>query len=345
MTTVILFSTPQKPTHASIIPILDAFDIPKYEMCVGSYIQFDTKPKLIVTCIQEIVGDPGSPNDLISNRYNVLHRLMVMSFPKLVARTVVFIAENVIETRIPPAKFDDMCTMMKLAARERFSVTVNVVPVSAVYVETSLMSYPLTFSRDWIPIVNIDLFNSIVASLDMTSRLPPKDQLLTAFTLTPFTKLRAVILGQDPYPTPGHAHGLSFSVQDGVSIPPSLRNIFKAIKKFDPAYEVPESGNLTHWASQGVLLLNCALTVEERKAGSDVKLWEQFTDELISHISAYAPKVIFMLWGNFAKSKEKFIDASKHTILKYSHPSPLAGTTFDCNHFQILTRMYPDIKL
>jgi uracil-DNA glycosylase len=135
-----------------------------------------------------------------------------------------------------------------------------------------------------------------------------------------------VILGQDPYHGPGQAHGLSFSVQDGVKLPPSLKNIHKELKLEYPDFEIPASGNLTHWAEQGVLLLNSILTVEASKPASHSKIgWEKFTDSIISHLSDKREGIIFLLWGNFARSKKTLIDPSRHHILEAPHPSPFSA--------------------
>lgn len=154
---------------------------------------------------------------------------------------------------------------------------------------------------------------------------PPTDFVYTAFNKTAFEDVKVVILGQDPYHADGQAHGLSFSVPDGVKFPPSLRNIFKEYKS-DLNLEIPLSGNLTAWADRGVLLLNATLTVRAHKAGSHQKKgWEPFTDAIIQTISDKKEHVVFVLWGNFAQSKSKFIDEKKHGIIKSVHPSPLSA--------------------
>jgi len=143
-----------------------------------------------------------------------------------------------------------------------------------------------------------------------------------------------VILGQDPYHGPGQAMGLSFSVPDGVRTPASLRNIYKELHN-DVGMEVPNHGNLTKWAEQGVFLLNAMLTVEARKAGSHKKIgWQTFTNAVIKAISDHHEGIVFLLWGNFAKGKKEFIDQMKHHVLESVHPSPLAGNGFQGNkHF------------
>lgn len=154
---------------------------------------------------------------------------------------------------------------------------------------------------------------------------PPSDLIFSAFTKTAFEDVKVVILGQDPYHGEGQAHGLSFSVPEGVKFPPSLRNIFKELNS-DLGIEIPLYGNLNAWAEQGVLLLNATLTVRAHKAGSHQKKgWEQFTDSVIQTISDNKEHVVFVLWGNFAQSKSKFIDEEKHCIVKSVHPSPLSA--------------------
>jgi uracil-DNA glycosylase len=157
---------------------------------------------------------------------------------------------------------------------------------------------------------------------------PPGQKIFSAFDFTPFEQVKVVILGQDPYHGTGQAHGLSFSVPDGVSPPPSLVNMFKELRD-DLGIPVPKKGNLEKWAKQGVLLLNATLTVQASVAGSHQgKGWEQFTDAVIRKISEERKGVVFLLWGKFAQSKEKLIDATKHFVLKAAHPSPLAGGAF-----------------
>ncbi len=163
---------------------------------------------------------------------------------------------------------------------------------------------------------------------------PPGSLIFNAFNLTPFDAVKVVILGQDPYHGLGQAHGLSFSVPDGVKVPPSLVNIFKEIHA-DLGLPIAKTGNLTKWAEQGVLLLNATLTVRENQAGSHQnKGWESFTDAVIKTLSDQKSGLVFLLWGNYAKNKVPLIDASKHLILTAPHPSPLArGGFFNCKHF------------
>ena len=154
---------------------------------------------------------------------------------------------------------------------------------------------------------------------------PPGKMLFNAFNYCPFNEVKVVILGQDPYHGQGQAHGLSFSVQDGVPLPPSLENIYKELVS-DLEIPIPTSGNLTHWAKQGVLLLNTVLSVREKEPQSHQnKGWEFFTDAVIRAISERAEPVVFILWGSPAQKKEAIIDSGKHFILKSVHPSPLSA--------------------
>ncbi len=174
---------------------------------------------------------------------------------------------------------------------------------------------------------------------------PPGSLIFNAFNCTPFTDVKVVLLGQDPYHGLGQAHGLCFSVPYGVPKPPSLLNICKELQN-DLGLPIPKTGNLTPWAKQGVLLLNATLTVRENQAGSHQKKgWEHFTDAIIRKLSDKKSHLVFLLWGNFAIEKEKLIDTSKHSILKTLHPSPLSASRgfFGCKHFsktnEILKRM------
>lgn len=163
---------------------------------------------------------------------------------------------------------------------------------------------------------------------------PKKTEVFSAFKLTDFENVKVVILGQDPYHGPNQAHGLSFSVNYGIKIPPSLANIYKELKS-DIDFAIPSHGNLTSWANQGVLLLNATLTVRAGEPGSHQKKgWETFTDAVIKLISDKKENCVFLLWGNFAKSKINLIDLDKHLVLTAAHPSPLAGGAFfGCKHF------------
>ena len=182
-------------------------------------------------------------------------------------------------------------------------------------------------------------FESLVAYLHEEKAagktiFPPGRQIFKAFDMTPVKDVKVVILGQDPYHGPGQAHGLSFSVPLGVTAPPSLKNIFKEIES-DLGVRMSGCPNLEKWASQGVLLLNAVLTVRSGEAASHSKIgWEQFTDAVIKYISDNCEGVVFMLWGNFARTKSALIDHSRHHVLEAAHPSPLArGAFFGCRHF------------
>lgn len=182
-----------------------------------------------------------------------------------------------------------------------------------------------------------EYFSEIKAALkeqkgDGKKIYPPGKLIFNAFNTTPFHEVKVVILGQDPYHGPGEAMGLCFSVPKEVRVPPSLRNIFKEIKQ-DLGITPPSHGDLTSWAKQGVFLLNTILTVEHKQAGSHRKIgWHHFTDAVIQKISDELDGVVFLLWGNFAKTKIPLIDETKHHILSSAHPSPLAGNRFFGNH-------------
>ncbi len=164
---------------------------------------------------------------------------------------------------------------------------------------------------------------------------PPGSMIFNAFNKTPPDRLKVVILGQDPYHNPGQAHGLSFSVPDGVKPPPSLINIYKEIAA-DIGLELPRKGNLEKWADQGVLLLNAVLTVRANEPGSHAKIgWMEFTDAVIRAISERKEHIVFLLWGRFAHEKQVLIDETKHLVLKAAHPSPFSADKgfFGCRHF------------
>ena len=164
---------------------------------------------------------------------------------------------------------------------------------------------------------------------------PPGRLIFNAFDTTPIDKVKVVILGQDPYHGPNQAHGLCFSVQNGVPTPPSLVNIFKELQD-DIGIRIPNHGNLTHWAEQGVFLLNASLTVRAGEPMSHAKIgWSVFTDSVIKKISDEKEHVVFMLWGKFAQEKRVLIDETKHLILRSVHPSPLSAHAgfFGCKHF------------
>lgn len=164
---------------------------------------------------------------------------------------------------------------------------------------------------------------------------PPGKLIFNAFEQTPFDQVKVVLMGQDPYHNDGQAHGLCFSVPNGIPFPPSLLNIFKEIKD-DIGINIPPSGDLTKWAQQGVLLLNATLTVRAHEANSHANIgWMNFTDAVIKKISDEKEGIIFLLWGRFAQSKQILIDATKHHVLKAAHPSPLSAHNgfFGCKHF------------
>jgi uracil-DNA glycosylase len=164
---------------------------------------------------------------------------------------------------------------------------------------------------------------------------PPGSQIFAAFQNTPFSKVKVVILGQDPYHGPGQANGLCFSVAPGVRQPPSLQNIFKEIEQ-DLGIPIPSTGDLSPWTEQGVLLLNATLTVRARSAGSHQNQgWEPFTDAIIQLLSQEREGLVFLLWGKFARSKTAFIDTQKHHVLEAPHPSPFSAHSgfFGCKHF------------
>mgnify|MGYP003502979607 FL=1 len=165
---------------------------------------------------------------------------------------------------------------------------------------------------------------------------PPEADVFNAFRYTAFADLKVVIIGQDPYHGPNQAHGLSFSVREGVAIPPSLRNMYKELALEYPEFQQPKHGCLESWARQGVLLLNTVLTVVANEANSHRHLgWDQFTDRVISAISAHATPVVFLLWGSHAIKKQALIDGSKHFVLTAPHPSPLSAHRgfLGCGHF------------
>lgn len=181
-----------------------------------------------------------------------------------------------------------------------------------------------------------ELQNFVASTYRDNECFPAKENIFSAFNSCDFKDVKVVILGQDPYHDNGQAHGLSFSVLDGVKQPPSLVNIFKELAT-DIDYTIPTSGDLSHWAKQGVLLLNATLTVEAHKVGSHQKKgWEKFTDAVIQKISEERENVVFLLWGGYAKKKGAKIDAEKHCVLTSGHPSPLSanrGYWFGNCHF------------
>lgn len=174
-----------------------------------------------------------------------------------------------------------------------------------------------------------------------TTVYPPGRLIFNAFNLCPFDRVKVVIIGQDPYHGPGQAHGLCFSVNDGIAFPPSLQNIFKEIQA-DLGKPIPTSGNLTRWAEQGVLMLNATLTVRAHAAGSHQRRgWEEFTDAAIRALNNEREHLVFILWGVYAQKKGAFIDRSRHLVLTSAHPSPLsAHNGFFGNHHFSLTNDY-----
>ena len=164
---------------------------------------------------------------------------------------------------------------------------------------------------------------------------PPKDQIFSAFDLSSFNNTKVIILGQDPYHNEGQAHGLSFSVPEGVSIPPSLRNIYQELES-DLNIKPEKNGDLTRWATQGVLLLNSVLTVERNSPGSHAKSgWVDFTDTVIDILNEQKHNLVFLLWGAYAQQKSELIDQNKHLVLTAAHPSPFSAHKgfFGCKHF------------
>ncbi|MFL0352659.1 uracil-DNA glycosylase [Xanthomarina sp. GH4-25] len=181
-----------------------------------------------------------------------------------------------------------------------------------------------------------NLKNFVTREYQSNNCYPPETDIFNAFNYCPLDKLKVVIIGQDPYHGKGQANGLCFSVNDEISHPPSLKNIFKEIEQ-DLGVPYPKSGNLMRWANQGVFLINATLTVRESEAGSHQKQgWEQFTDAVIQIINDNKEQVVFLLWGGYAKKKRKLIDSNKHFILETGHPSPLSanrGYWFGNKHF------------
>lgn len=165
---------------------------------------------------------------------------------------------------------------------------------------------------------------------------PPEQEIFQAFSMTPLSQVKVVVLGQDPYHGVGQAHGLCFSVRHGTPLPPSLKNIYREIQS-DIGIEPSKQGELTHWAKQGVFLLNSVLTVEAGLAASHKKQgWEDFTDEVIAVLNQQCEHLVFLLWGSYAQKKGKMIDTSRHLVLQAAHPSPLSanrGGWFGCRHF------------
>lgn len=181
------------------------------------------------------------------------------------------------------------------------------------------------------------LHDKVAEARQQSTVYPPAKDVLSAFNVTPFAKTKVVILGQDPYHGPNQANGLAFSVSPGIKIPPSLRNIYKAVSHDYPNFEIPEHGDLSGWAKQGVLLLNTVLTVEEGKAHSHAKWgWETFTTAVLEKLNEHSDPLVFLLWGKHAQSKASVVDDSRHLKLSTVHPSPLSAHRgfLTCGHFK-----------
>ncbi|MEZ9073901.1 uracil-DNA glycosylase [Vibrio splendidus] len=214
------------------------------------------------------------------------------------------------------------------------------------------MSAPKT----WESIINDErekaYFQSVLAFVEQQRNsgktiYPPQDQVFSAFDMTPFESVRVVILGQDPYHGANQAHGLAFSVLPGVKIPPSLRNMYKELAQDIEGFEIPSHGYLDSWASQGVLMLNTVLTVEEAKAHSHAKCgWETFTDAIIAELNQRSEPIIFLLWGAHAQKKGQAIDADRHHVLTAPHPSPLSAHRgfFGCQHFSTTNKLLSSME-
>ncbi|KWU02263.1 uracil-DNA glycosylase [Vibrio toranzoniae] len=213
------------------------------------------------------------------------------------------------------------------------------------------MSAPKT----WESIINDErdkeYFQSVLAFVEQQRNsgktiYPPQEQVFNAFDMTPFESVRVVILGQDPYHGANQAHGLAFSVLPGVKIPPSLRNMYKELAQDIEGFEIPNHGYLDSWASQGVLMLNTVLTVEETKAHSHAKCgWETFTDAIIAELNQRSEPIIFLLWGAHAQKKGQAIDSERHHVLTAPHPSPLSARRgfFGCKHFSLTNKILSSI--
>ena len=204
---------------------------------------------------------------------------------------------------------------------------------------------PTSLHPSWLPVLQDEFQKPYMLSLNQflaqeeeqgTIIYPKHSDVFNAFNLTPFNEVKVVILGQDPYHGAKQAHGLSFSVQKGVAVPPSLKNIYKELQEDILGFNIHSHGDLTSWANQGVLLLNATLTVRANEPGSHQKMgWEQFTDNAIKALSAEKSGLVFMLWGRHAQAKASLIDSSKHLILMAAHPSPFSAYNgfFGCKHF------------
>lgn len=213
------------------------------------------------------------------------------------------------------------------------------------------MSAPKT----WESIINDErdkeYFQSVLAFVEQQRNsgktiYPPQELVFNAFDMTPFESVRVVILGQDPYHGANQAHGLAFSVLPGVKIPPSLRNMYKELAQDIEGFEIPNHGYLDSWASQGVLMLNTVLTVEEAKAHSHAKCgWETFTGAIITELNQRSEPIIFLLWGAHAQKKGQVIDSERHHVLTAPHPSPLSARRgfFGCKHFSMTNKILSSI--
>ena len=204
---------------------------------------------------------------------------------------------------------------------------------------------PTTLHPSWLPALQNEFQKPYMLGLNQfleqeykqgTIVYPKPSDIFNAFKLTPFNEVKVIILGQDPYHGANQAHGLSFSVQKGVAIPPSLKNIYKELQADIPGFKIPAHGDLSSWAKQGVLLLNTTLTVRAGEPGSHQKMgWEQFTDQAIRALSEQREGLVFMLWGRHAQAKASLIDPTKHVVLTAAHPSPFSAYNgfFGCKHF------------
>lgn len=206
-----------------------------------------------------------------------------------------------------------------------------------------MSSTPPQIDESWLQILqeefNKSYFNDLKTKLLEEKKqyniYPPGSSIFAAFNSTPFEEVKVVIIGQDPYHGPGQANGLSFSVARGVTPPPSLKNIYKELAQ-DVNFSIPDHGDLTAWAEQGVLMLNAFLTVRHRTPASHRNIgWETFTDEVIRQLSTRRSGLVFLLWGNFARSKKELIDTERHYVLEAPHPSPYSANNgfFGCKHF------------
>ena len=212
----------------------------------------------------------------------------------------------------------------------------------------------IKFNNDW-DVVLKDILDSenyqnirkfLINEYQLHTIYPSANDIFNAFKLTSYKDTKVVIIGQDPYHEVGQAHGLAFSVQEGIELPPSLKNIFLEIKN-EYGYDIPKSGDLTKWAKEGVLLLNATLTVRKGLANSHRDCgWQAFTDDVIIKLNDRNDPIIFVLWGNFARSKKTLIDLNKHYVLEAPHPSPLSAYNgfFGCGHFKEINRILKSLN-